>query len=289
MSENILVTGSKGQLGSELHFISSSFLNFNFFFKDIDLDISNYTALESFIYNNDINIIINAAAYTNVAKSEEEKEKAMLINSSSIKNLVEISEKNKCKLIHISTDYVYNGSNLNPISENAKTNPINFYGLSKRNGEVYIENSNSESIIIRTSWLYSAFGNNFVNTIINKIKNSYKVIDVVNDQFGCPTYAKDLAMDIMKIIESNKKLDFDGKIYNYSNLGYTNWSGLAKKIVKNFGEKCIINEVSSSFFNSKVKRPKFTVTDKNKIIKNFNLDICYWDQSLKSYIYNNFK
>ena len=281
--KNILVTGCNGQLGSEFKNLISKYPEFNFFFKDVDLDISKKSMIENFILNNNINIILNTAAYTDVNKAEIEKEKANLINSFGVKNLVELSEKYHCKLIHFSTDYVYDGVSPELIGEGASTNPINYYGKSKREGEVFIEKSFSESIIIRTSWLYSFYGKNFVNTIIKKAKIDTE-INVVNDQHGCPTHAKDLAEDTMRILTSKLKLNFDGKIYNYSNLGSTSWSDFAKEIIKYSEIECEVREVSSTFFNSNVKRPKYSITNKDKIISNFNLNIPIWKDSLKTYL-----
>ena len=283
MLNNILVTGCNGQLGSEFQNLESNYSEFNFFFKDLDLDISNKQGLDDFISRQKIHIILNTAAYTNVNKAELEKEKANLINSFAVKNLVELSEKYNCKLIHFSTDYVYNGLNKNPIDENSLTNPVNYYGTSKRNGEVFIEKSFSESLIIRTSWLYSSHGNNFVNSIFNKAKKENK-IHVVNDQYGCPTHARDLAFDTMNILTSKLKLDFNGKVYNYSNLGYTSWSNFAKKIIEYSNYNCEVHEVSSSFFKSTVIRPRYSITCKNKIISNFSLNIPIWEDSLKTYL-----
>lgn len=280
---NILVTGCNGQLGSEFKNLTFKYPEFNFFFKDVDLDISLKSKIEDFILNNKINIIINTAAYTDVNKAETEKKKAYSINSFGVKNLVDLTEKYHCKLIHFSTDYVYQGVNSKIMDENATTNPINYYGKSKREGEVFIEKSLSESIIIRTSWLYSCHGKNFVNTIIKKAKINSE-INVVNDQYGCPTYAKDLAEDIMRILISKLKLNFDGKIYNYSNLGSTNWSNFAKEIIKYSEIKCRVREISSNFLNTNVKRPKYLITNKDKIITNFNLNIPKWEDSLKTYL-----
>jgi dTDP-4-dehydrorhamnose reductase len=283
MSNNILVTGCNGQLGSEFQNLETKYPELNFFFKDLDLDISNKRGLDDFISNQKIHIILNTAAYTNVNKAELEKGKADIINSFAVKNLVELSEKYHCKLIHFSTDYVYCGLNKKPIKENSPKNPLNYYGVSKRNGEVFIEKSASESIIIRTSWLYSQYGNNFVNTIFNKAKNESE-IHVVNDQYGCPTHAKDLAISVMNILTSKLRLDFDGKIYNYSNLGSTNWSSFAKKIIEYSKSECEVREVSSSFFKSSVERPRYSITCKNKIISNFSLSIPIWEDSLKTYL-----
>jgi len=283
--KNILVTGCDGQLGSEFIDLAYMYPNLNFFFKNKELDITFKKEIEYFLKENNINFIINTAAYTDVNKAEVERDKADLINEKGLKNLVELSEKYNCKLIHYSTDYVYNGKDREPISENEKVNPLNYYGISKRNGEVFVEESTIESIVIRTSWLYSNFGNNFVNSILKKIDNHEKIF-VVNDQFGCPTYARDLALDTIKIINSKIKLDKHGKIYNYSNLGYTNWSNFAKKIIELSGIDYKVHDVPSDFFKSEANRPKFSITDKSKIINVFNLKIQKWDESLKTYLTN---
>lgn len=278
-----MLTGCDGQLGSEFKNIESNYPEFNFHFRDLDLDISIKKTLEDYIFDENINIILNTAAYTDVNSAEIEREKADIVNTFAVKNLVELSEKYNCKLIHFSTDYVYNSFDKIPIKEISKANPINYYGKSKRNGEIFIEQSTSESIIIRTSWLYSSYGGNFVNAIIQKAKNNEN-INVVSDQFGCPTYAKDLALATMKILKSNLKLDFNGKIYNYSNLGYTNWSEFAREIIKISNLNCNVKEVSSDFFKETVKRPMYSITDKNKIISNFGLNIPYWEESLRNFL-----
>jgi len=283
--KNILVTGCNGQLGSELHNLTSKYPKINFFFKNTDLDISNKEKIENYLIKNKINFIINTAAYTNVNNAEIEKQSADLVNEKGVKNLVELSEKYNCKLIHYSTDYVYCGENKTSLDEKSSTKPLNYYGISKRKGEKHIENSSCESIIIRTSWLYSNFGNNFVNAIIKKIQNKEKII-VVKDQFGCPTNAKDLALDTMNIVNSEIKLDKHGKIYNYSNLGFTNWSSFAKKIIEFLNIEYEIQEVSTDFFKSNVIRPKYSITNKNKIVNTFNLNIPHWEESLKTYLTN---
>jgi dTDP-4-dehydrorhamnose reductase len=280
---NILVTGCNGQLGSEFKKLKNKYNDYFFLFKDINLDITEKDKLERFIKSNSINIVLNTAAYTNVAKAEIEKDKADKINNLGVRNLTEICEKYNLKLIHFSTDYVYSSNTKNLIDEEKITNPLNYYGISKRNGELYVEKSSCESIVIRTSWLYSSNGKNFVNTIIEKAKQK-ESINVVCDQFGCPTYAKDLAFDIMKILKSNLKLDYNGKIYNYSNLGFTNWAEFAKEIINISEINCTVNEVHSNFFKNSVKRPKFSITDKNKIISNFGLNIPHWKESLRNYL-----
>ena len=211
-----LVTGSNGQLGKT---IQSTVKNKSeFIFTDINsLDITKKEKIESVIINQNINCIVNCAAYTDVDGAEIEKEKADELNDNAIKNLVEISKNYKLRLVHISTDYVYNGINKSAISEYEYVDPQNYYGLSKLNGEKHIENSISESIVIRTSWLYSSFGKNFVKTILEKGR-SKNLLKIVGDQYGCPTNAYDLANAIIQIIKSKHRVDKESKIYNFSNL-----------------------------------------------------------------------
>ena len=186
-----MVTGANGQLGQEFQNNISKSKDEYYFTDKLELDITNKNHILNYVSDNQIDLIINCAAYANVNKSETNKNQVIKVNSDAVKNLVEVCEEKKIKMIHFSTDYVYNSSSLNPIKEDSNINPINYYGYSKREGEKIIEKSSSQSIIIRTSWLYSIYGNNFVKTIIKKGKNSDKVY-VVSDQFGCPTYSKDL-------------------------------------------------------------------------------------------------
>ena len=226
----LLITGSKGQLGKEFYRIEG-LSNHKFLFTDQDqLNICSVDSINSYMSDIKVDCIINCAAYTDVRKAEVEREKAFDVNSNGVKNLVAYCEENNIKLIHFSTDYVYNGDTINPIYEEEFVDPQNYYGFSKREGEKHIENSKSESIVIRTSWLYSKYGNNFVNTIINKSKTGEN-LKVINDQFGCPTYAKDLAKAVIHISESEKRIDEKTKIFNYSNRGSTNWFDFAKKIL----------------------------------------------------------
>ena len=277
-----LVTGSNGQLGKTIQSIVKK--NTKFIFTDINsLDITKKKEIELFIKRYNIKCIVNCAAYTYVDKSEIEKEKADEINCNAVKNLVEISEIYKLRLIHISTDYVYNGINKSEISEHEYVNPKNYYGVSKLNGEKHIENSISESIVIRTSWLYSSFGKNFVKTILEKAK-SENLFKIVGDQYGCPTNAHDLANAIIQIIKSKNKIDKEYKIYNFSNLGYTTWFNFGKIILDYIGDNCNLEEIKTNEISQLSKRPKFAVTSKAKIISVFNLEIPHWKDSLKKFL-----
>jgi len=285
---NILITGARGQLGQEFKRLKDTF-DHNLILTDSDeIDICSLENINNYLSGIELDYIINCAAYTNVRDAEVEREKSLLINSFGVKNLVNYCEDNNIKFIHISTDYVYNSDSINAIDEESEVDPVNYYGFSKREGEKHIEKSESESIIIRTSWLYSKFGKNFVNTIIDKCINNSE-INVVDDQFGCPTYAKDLASDILKIIKLNYKFNFENKIFNYSNLSYTNWYEFASTIKSKCGYQNTINPVPSSFFKNGVKRPKFSITSKQKIINIFGIDIKNWDVSLEDYITNDLK
>ena len=279
-----LVTGSNGQLGKTIQSIVKN--TSEFIFTDINsLDITKKEKIESVIISKDIKCIVNCAAYTDVDGAEIEKEKADEVNDNAVKNLVEISETYKLRLIHISTDYVYNGINKSAISEYEHVNPQNYYGVSKLNGEKHIENSISESIVIRTSWLYSLFGKNFVKTIIEKSK-SKDLLKIVGDQYGCPTNAYDLANAIIQIIKSKNRFDKESKIYNFSNLGHTSWFEFAKVIVKEINIKCNLEEIKTNEISQLSKRPKFAITNKKKIISAFNLKIPDWKKSLVKYLKN---
>ena len=279
----ILVTGAGGQLGQEFkNNISKS--EYEFYFTDeYELDIINKNHILNYVSYNQIDLIINCAAYTNVNESETNKNLAIKVNCDAVKNLIEICEEKKIKMIHFSTDYVYNSDNLNPIKEDSNVNPINYYGVSKREGEKIIEKSSSDSIIIRTSWLYSMYGKNFVKTIIKKGQNGEKIY-VINDQFGCPTYSKDLVDCTLHIIASNNFKNH--KIYNFSNEGYTNWYDFTKKIFELKRINCKVLPVDSNKYITKATRPKYSITDKSRIKDIFNINIRNWDEALEEFIIN---
>ena len=277
----VLVTGCNGQLGQEFkNNVSNS--DHEFYFTDEnELDITKKKEIFEYVTIYKIQLIINCAAYTNVNDAEINKKKAIKINLDAVRNLVEVCEEKKIKMIHFSTDYVYNSDNLNPINEDSNINPINYYGISKREGEKIIEQSSSDSIIIRTSWLYSMYGNNFVKTMIKKGRNEEKIC-VINDQFGCPTYSKDLVDCILNIMVSNKLNKY--KVYNFSNQGYTNWYDFTKKIFELKKINCKIIAVNSDKYKSIANRPKYCITDKSRIKDIFNITIREWDKALEEFI-----
>ena len=285
---NLLVTGFGGQLANEFYRLKS-LKKFKFYFASVnELNICSYQNIKSYTEKKNIDCILNCAAYTNVRKAEIDRKQALRVNSHGVKNLIRYCETHKVKMIHFSTDYVYNSPNKKPIKEDEYINPLNFYGFSKREGEKYVEKSLSESIVIRTSWLYSKYGNNFVNSIIEKSKNQEHIY-VVNDQFGCPTYAKDLAEDVLKILDKDITLDKQRKIYNYSNDGFTNWFDFAKNILKYYNNSHKLKPVSSDFFNDEIKRPKFAVTSKINISNVFEIEPKDWKNSLSNYLEKDLK
>ncbi len=275
---NILVTGSKGQLGSEIKELSKSY-NYNFFFTSKnELDISNKTDLENFIFSNNINTIINCAAYTAVDKAQDDKENANIINHLAVKYLAEISKDKNIKLIHISTDYVFNGENYKPYTEEDITNPQGIYGKTKLDGENAMININPQnSIIIRTSWVYSFYGNNFVKTML-RLGKEKESLGVIFDQIGSPTYAKDLACTILDILPKINTTKVE--VLNYSNEGVLSWYDFAKEIMKMAKLDCKINPIETFQYPTPAKRPHFSLLNKSKIKNMFDIEVPYWKDGL---------
>ncbi|MCK4440804.1 MAG: dTDP-4-dehydrorhamnose reductase [Sulfurovaceae bacterium] len=275
---NILVTGSKGQLGSEIKALSSNY-PYNFFFTDKEaLDITKQESIKNFIKNNNINTIINCAAYTAVDRAESEIELANEINHLAVNYLAQISKEQNIKLIHISTDYVFDGKNFKPYIERDSTNPQGIYGQTKLDGEKALQNINPKnSIIIRTSWVYSSFGSNFVKTML-RLGKEKENLGVIFDQVGTPTYAKDLAqtiLDILSQIENNRV-----EIYNYSNEGVLSWYDFAKEIMKISKIECNIYPIETKEYPTPAKRPHYSLLNKSKIKSTFNINIPYWKDGL---------
>ncbi len=278
---NVLITGANGQLGSELREICHNDDKFQFFFTDInDLDITSKQSIDDFLAKNKINFVVNCAAYTQVDRAEDDKQKADLINHIAVKYLAESCKKHDAFLIHISTDYVFAGKNNVPYIEDYQTEPLGVYGLTKLNGEKQLINSGCKYIIIRTSWLYSSFGSNFVKTIMRLAKEKEE-LKVVFDQVGTPTYAYDLAKLILTVLKSKDYSEKQG-VYHFSNEGVCSWYDFAVQIRNLVGAKCEIIPCHSDEFPSKVKRPNFSVLDKTKIKETFNYKIPYWLDSLKT-------
>ena len=279
---NILVKGSNGQLGSEIKDLVTNYKDFNFFFMDLpELNICNADALDTYILNKKINAVINCAAYTAVDLAEEDLVIAEQVNANGVLNLVNALEKVDGKLIHISTDYVFDGNNFLPYKESDPVSPIGVYGKTKRAGELVILNSSIDALVIRTSWLYSAFGNNFVKTML-KLGHERDELGVIFDQVGTPTYASDLAKTCLDILldKSSENISMNGKIYHYSNEGVTSWYDFAKAIMELGSIDCKVRPIETKDYPTPAKRPHFSVLNKTKIKKDFNIEIPYWRDSL---------
>ena len=275
----ILILGSKGQLGSEIKELAPLYKNIDFTFTDIEeLDITNEASLKSFFGKNKFNCIVNCAAYTAVDKAESDKTQAVKLNVTAVKLLSEFASSQKALLVHISTDYVFDGKNYKPYLETDLTNPKSIYGKTKLDGEVEVIFNAQNAIIIRTSWLYSSFGNNFVKTIIKNAKEK-GTLNVVSDQIGTPTYARDLAKSILDIVPSYKSSN-KFEIFNYSNEGVASWYDFAKEITALAGIKCVINPIETKDYPFVVTRPPYSVLNKSKIKKTFGITIPYWKDSL---------
>jgi dTDP-4-dehydrorhamnose reductase len=277
---NILVTGSNGQLGSEIKDIAASYKSFRFFFMDLPtLDICNSIQLNIFIKENNINTVINCAAYTAVDAAEQNVVIAEQVNGAGVVNLVHALAKVNGKLIHISTDYVFDGNVFLPYQESDKTNPMGVYGKTKRNGELAVVNSDIDAIVIRTSWLYSAYGTNFVKTM-RRLGKEKKELDVICDQIGTPTNASDLATVCLEVLSYNKQLNIKGNIYHYSNEGVASWYDFATAIMDLDGISCQVKPIETKDYPTVARRPHFSVLNKTKIKNDFEIEIPYWRTSL---------
>lgn len=276
---NILVTGSKGQLGSEIQELAKNY-SYNFFFTDRDsLSITNEKDIQTFVRTNNITTIINCAAYTAVDKAEEDNKQADLVNHKAVDNLASIAKVNNIKFIHVSTDYVFDGKNYKPYNEDDTTNPNGVYGQTKLDGEVAMQKINPKnSIIIRTSWVYSSFGNNFVKTML-RLGKERDSLGVIFDQVGTPTYARDLAKAILDMLPNinNKEVE----IYNYSNEGVLSWYDFSKEIMIQSNTDCAVNPIETKEYPTPATRPHYSLLNKSKIKKEFNITIPYWKDSLK--------
>ena len=280
---NVLVTGANGQLGSELQLRSQQTNSmFRFFFTDADtLDITNTSQLDDFVKHHSIRYIINCAAYTAVDKAESDEVLCFKINYEGPKNLAVAASKNDCRLLHISTDYVFDGKASTPYKESDTTNPQSVYGKTKLQGEQAILKACPEAIIIRTAWLYSAFGKNFVKTML-QLMDDRPELNIVADQYGTPTYAADLAELIVYILEQSEQQEWKSGIYHFSNKGKTTWFGFAEKI-KELAQKnaCTLHPVSTNEYKTAAARPAYSVLDKSKVEATFHVVIPQWEDGLE--------
>lgn len=283
---NILVTGANGQLGNEMRLVAKNSTD-NYIFTDVaELDITDADAVSRMVKENDIKAIVNCAAYTNVDKAETDKEFAELLNAGAVANLAKAMKDNHGLLIHVSTDYVFGGSKGNtPRTEEEPANPTGVYGLTKLHGEQAIADSGCTAIIIRTAWLYSEFGKNFVKTMLN-LTSTKPELKVVFDQCGTPTYALDLAKAIYDMLE-NRTYEGNEGIYHFSNEGVCSWYDFTKMIAEYSGNTdCNVQPCHSDEFPSPVVRPSYSVLDKTKYKETFHKSIPYWTDSLKVCIKN---
>ena len=278
---NILVTGANGQLGNEMRIVSRESAD-NYIFTDVaELDITDLEAVRSMVAEKNVKVIVNCAAYTNVDKAEEDVEFCELLNAKAVENLAVAMKEVDGLLVHVSTDYVFGGDPYNtPCTEDKKGTPTGVYGLSKLHGEQNIQRVGCHHLIIRTAWLYSEFGKNFVKTMLT-LTATKPQLKVVFDQVGTPTYAYDLAAAIYNIVENRKYEGNDG-VYHYSNEGVCSWYDFTKMIAEYAGNTaCDIQPCHSNEFPSKVVRPAYSVLDKTKIKTTFGLSVPYWTDSLK--------
>ena len=284
--KNILVTGAYGQLGNEVRILSANYPEYNFMFTDVDsLDICDKDELIDFVTGNDIRYIINCAAYTAVDKAEDDAELCEKINATAVKNLGLAAAEAGAGIIHVSTDYVFDGTSCRPYTEDMPTKPCSVYGKTKLKGEKNLLKVCPNAIIIRTAWLYSPFGNNFVKTMI-KLGSERESLNVIFDQVGTPTYAEDLADAILKAMDQTIDTDHDkGGVYHFSNEGVCSWYDFTIKIHEIAGiTTCKVNPIETKDYPTKAARPHYSVLNKSKIKQTFNITIPHWEASLKNCI-----
>ena len=274
---NILITGSNGQLGNEMQISAKNFPNHHFIYTDVaELDICDKEALNAFVKANDVNLIVNCAAYTAVDKAEDDVELCYKINAEAVKNIGEMATANNAKVIHVSTDYVFDGTNYVPYTEDMPVCPSSVYGKSKLAGEEALMSTCSNTVIIRTAWLYSSFGNNFVKTMI-KLGTERESLNVIFDQVGSPTYAADLAEAIMTIISHES---FVPGIYHYSNEGVCSWYDFTKSIHRKSDITCNVQAIETKDYPTRTPRPHYSVLNKAKIKSTYGIAVPHWEDSL---------
>ena len=273
----ILITGSHGQLGNEMQQAAINFPEFNYLYTDVeDLDICNKKALNDYVKANHVKIIVNCAAYTNVDKAEDDVELCYKINADAVRNIGEVASENKLKIVHISTDYVFDGTNYLPYMEDQKVCPATVYGKSKLAGELALLESCDQVVIIRTAWLYSSFGNNFVKTMM-KLGTERDSLNVIFDQIGTPTYAADLADTILKLISHDS---FIPGIYHFSDEGVCSWYDFTKTIHRIAGITCDVRPIETKDYPARTPRPHYSVLNKAKIKSIYGVTIPHWEESL---------
>jgi dTDP-4-dehydrorhamnose reductase len=278
---NILITGKNGQLGSEIQHLSSNYTSFTFIYTDvIELDITEAELVDHFFKDNSIDLVINCAAYTAVDNAEDDFDLVNKVNNIAVKNLVEACIKYQAKIIHVSTDYVFDGSSNVPYIEADAISPIGVYGRTKRSGEEQLLNAAVSGIIVRTSWVYSSFGNNFVKTMI-RLGQDKESLNVIFDQVGTPTYARDLARCCLDIAIQTENWPAAPEVFHYSNEGVCSWYDFATSIMEIKKINCKLFPIETKDYPTKSKRPHYSVLNKSKIKAKFNMEIPYWKISLE--------
>jgi dTDP-4-dehydrorhamnose reductase len=279
----ILITGSKGQLGSEIRVLASDYLHYEFLYTDVDeLDITNEDSVNQFFEFHSPDVVINCAAYTAVDKAETDEENAHLVNAVAAGNLARAAAISGAFMVHISTDYLYDGKNHQPYIETDSISPVSVYAKSKAAGEDEVIEAQGKAVIFRTSWLYSAFGNNFIKAMM-KYGVEREELNVVFDQTGTPTYARDLAkaiLDILPIAMTAETIE----IYHYSNEGVASWYDFAIAVLQMAGIYCKVNAIHTKEYPLPAERPFYSVLDKSKIKKKFGIEIPYWRTSVQNCI-----
>ncbi len=279
--QTILITGCHGQLGNEMQKAAKGFPTFRYIYTDVEeLNICDKNALNNFVVLNNVNIIVNCAAYTAVDKAEDDKELCYQINRDAVRNIGEVANENNLKVVHVSTDYVFDGTNYLPYTEDMPVCPATIYGKSKLEGEQALLESCNQAVIIRTSWLYSTFGNNFVKTMI-KLGIERDALNVIFDQVGTPTYAADLADTILNILSHE---NFVSGIYHFSNEGVCSWYDFTKTIHRLANINCEVRPIETKNYPARTPRPHFSVINKAKIKSTYGIIIPHWEESLKKCI-----
>lgn len=276
--QTVLVTGSKGQLGNEVQVLASSYLQFQFIFTDVEeLDICDRKAVEKYFAERKIDVLLNCAAYTAVDKAEEDVELCYRINEKAVGILGEVAAQYGTKMVHVSTDYVFDGTSYLPYTEDRPVCPATVYGKSKLAGELLLMDVCPAAVIVRTSWLYSSFGNNFVKTMI-KLGRERDTLNVIFDQVGTPTYAADLADALLQVVSADK---FIPGVYHYSNEGVCSWYDFTIAIHQIAGIDCRVLPIESKDYPAKTPRPHYSVLNKKKIKTNYNIQIPHWEDGLR--------
>lgn len=279
--KTVLVTGANGQLGNCIRLLADQYAGYNFLFTDVDtLDITDPAAVRTMIKDNQVNYILNCAAYTAVDKAEDNEELCRRINTYAVRVLGEVAHEVGAKMIHVSTDYVFSGTGYRPYKETDDTRPVSAYGRTKLAGEQALQEVCPASVIIRTAWLYSEFGNNFVKTVL-RLGKERDELGFVFDQIGSPTYAGDLAVAILSVLVADEKGAFVPGIYHFSNEGVCSWYDFTVKILQIAGLECRVRPIETKDYPTKAVRPPYSVLNKKKIKETYSIAIPHWEESLR--------